>query len=167
MRSPSWGRGSPLGTSRALPTLDLERAADIADALRAASILAPSLELDFAHPILRVAADETMGPDERALAHARAAKLLADDGAPPDRLALHLLHAHPRGDVGVVAVLRAAAAVASGRGAPETAATCLRRALEEPPPRRYAGRCCSSSAWRRWRPDATRSRSPSFARRSR
>ena len=133
------GQRSPLRHLASLATLDLERAADIADALRAGSILAPSLELDFAHPILRVAADEAMGPDERAVAHARAAKLLADDGAPPDRLALHLLHAHPRGDAAVVAKLRAAAAVASGRGAPETAATCLRRALEEPPPRALRG----------------------------
>ena len=29
--------------------------------------------------------------------------------------------------------------IASGRGAPETAATCLRRALEEPPPRALRG----------------------------
>ena len=133
------GQRSPLRHLADLARLDLERAADIADALRAASILAPSLELDFAHPILRVAADEMMGPDERALTHARAAKLLGEDGAPPDRLALHLLHAHPRGDVAVVEVLRAAAAVASGRGAPETAVTCLRRALDEPPPRALRG----------------------------
>jgi DNA-binding CsgD family transcriptional regulator len=133
------GQRSPLRHLADLAGLDLERAADIADALRAASILAPSLELDFAHPILRVAADEMMGPDERALTHARAAKLLWDDGAPPDRLALHLLHAHPRGDVAVVEVLRAAAAVAAGRGAPETAAACLRRALDEPPPRVLRG----------------------------
>ena len=127
------GRGSPLRHLAPLAELDLEHAAGIADTLRAASILAPSLELDFAHPILRVAAEETMGPDERALAHARAARMLAEDGAPPDRIALHLLNAHPRGDASVVAVLRAAAAVASGRGAPETAETCLQRALNEPP----------------------------------
>jgi tetratricopeptide (TPR) repeat protein len=133
------GRGCPLRHLASLAELDLEDAAGIADTLRAVSILAPSLELDFAHPILRVAADETMGPDERALAHARAAKMLAEDGAPPDRLALHLLNAHPRGDATVVAVLRAAAAVASGRGAPETAVACLRRALDEPPPRALRG----------------------------
>ena len=133
------GRGSPLSQVARLARLDQERAAEIADALRTASILAPSLELDFAHPILRVAADETMGPDERALAHGRAATLLAADGAPPDRLALHLLHSHPRGDASVVGLLRTAADVASSRGAPETAATCLRRALEEPPPSALRG----------------------------
>ena len=133
------GRGSPLRHLAKLATLDLEHAADVADALRAASILALSLELDFAHPILRVAAEASMGPNERALAHSRAAKLLADDGAPPDQLVLHLLHAQPRGDASVVAHLRAAAAAAVGRGAPETAATCLLRALDEPPPSSLRG----------------------------
>ena len=160
------GEGSPLRHLACLATLDLERAADIADALRAASILAPSFDLDFAHPILRVAAEETLGPDEQALAHAAAAKMLADDGAPPDRVALHLLRAHPRGDVGVVDVLRAAAAVASGRGAPEIAATYCDGHSRNRHRRRCAGRCCWSSAWRRWQPGATRSRSPGFARRS-
>jgi len=133
------GGGSPLRHVADLAGLDLERAADITDGLRAASILAPTLELDFAHPVLRVAVENSIGPDERALAHARAAKLLAGEGVPADRLALHLLRGHPRGDLAVVAGLRAAAAVASGRGAPETAATCLLRALEEPPPRALRG----------------------------
>jgi DNA-binding CsgD family transcriptional regulator len=76
-----------------------------------------------------------MGSEERALAHARAAELLVGEGTPPDRLALHLLHVHPRADAQVVATLRAAASVAVDRGAPEIAAAYLRRALDEPPPR--------------------------------
>ena len=129
------GDGSPLRHVATLAELGFEQAAELADGLRAASLLAPSTELAFAHPIVRVAAEETMGSEERALAHARAARLLAGEGAAPDRLALHLLHAHPRGDADVVATLRAAAFIAAGRGAPETAATYLRRALDEPPPR--------------------------------
>ncbi len=132
-------RGSPLRHVADLAALDLERAADVADALRSAAVLAPTLVLDFAHPIVRACADAMMGADERALAHARAAKLLADDDAPPDRIAVHLLHAHPRGDVEVVSGLRAAAAVASSRGAPDTAVTCLQRALQEPAPRELRG----------------------------
>ena len=161
------GRGSPLRHLAPLAELDLEDAAIIADTLRAASILAPSLELDFAHPILRVAADETMGPDERALAHARAAKMLAEDGAPPDRLALHLLlpipAATPRSSPSCVrrpqslrveALPRLPSLACGGRW------TSRRR-------ERYAGPCSSSSASRRWRPGATRSPSPSLGRRSR
>jgi DNA-binding CsgD family transcriptional regulator len=129
------GHSVPLRQVAALAELGFEPAAELADGLRAASVLAPSADLAFAHPILRAAAEETMGSEERALAHARAAELLAGEGAPPDRLALHLLHVHPRADAQVVATLRAAASVAVGRGAPEIAAAYLRRALDEPPPR--------------------------------
>ena len=128
------GEASPLRHVATLADLPFEHGAALADGLRTAQILGPSPELVFAHPIVRAAAEEMMGREERALAHRRAARLLAKEGAPADRLALHLLHAHPRGDAEVVATLRAAAVIAAGRGAPETAATYLRRALDEPPP---------------------------------
>ena len=129
------GDASPLRQVATLAELDFEQAAELADALRAAEMLAPSAKLMFAHPIIRAAAEETMGGEERGLAHGRAAAMLATEGAPPDRLALHLLQTHRRGDPEVVATLRAAASIAAGRGAPETAVTYLRRALEEPPPK--------------------------------
>ena len=127
------GPRAPLRHVAALADLELERAAALADALRAASILAQDDELDFAHPVVGAAVDEGLAPGERALAHARAAELLAAEDAPAERLALHLLHTLPRGDSGAVETLRAAAALAVDRGAPETAATYLRRALNEPP----------------------------------
>jgi DNA-binding CsgD family transcriptional regulator len=129
------GDDSPIRHVARHAELEFEDAAELADALRGASVLASSVALAFAHPIVRAAAEEAMGSEERALAHARAASLLAEEEAPADRIALHLLRAHPRGDPEVVATLRAAAAIAAGRGAPETAITYLRRALEEPPPR--------------------------------
>lgn len=129
------GDGSPIRHVAMLAELEFEHAAELADALRAASVLASSVALAFAHPIVRAAAEEMLASEERALAHARAAALLVDEEAPADRIALHLLRAHPRGDPQVVATLQAAAAIAAGRGAPETAVTYLRRALEEPPPR--------------------------------
>lgn len=127
------GADPPLRHVAALAGLQLEHAMEVVDALRAASILTAGGELDFAHPILRSAVSERIGLEERALAHARAGKLLAAEGAPPDRLAVHFLHARPRADGAVVATLRSAAALAAERGAPETAAVYLRRALEEPP----------------------------------
>jgi hypothetical protein len=130
------GPRAPLRHVAALAGLELERAAALADALRAASILAPDDELDFAHPVVGVAVGEGLAPGERSLAHARAAELLAAEDAPAERLALHLLHAPPRGDLGAIDTLRAAAALAVDRGAPEAAATYLRRALTEPPPTR-------------------------------
>ena len=130
------GPRAPLRHVAALADLELERAAALADALRAASILAQDNDLDFAHPVVGAAVGDGLAPGERALAHARAAELLAAEDAPAERLALHLLHAPPRGAPGAVETLRAAAALAVDRGAPDTAATYLHRALEEPPPRK-------------------------------
>ena len=59
--------------------------------------------------------------------------MLAAEGADPERVALHVLRTDPAADPETVALLRAAAESARGRGAPESAATFLRRALAEPP----------------------------------
>ncbi len=127
------GGPAPLRQAAALAGLDLPAAARLADRLRAADVLAPGAVLEFAHPILRTAVYESIPPGERALAHAEAAALLERDGADAERLALHLLHSEPGGDPRVAARLRAAAAAASGRGAPGAATDYLRRALDEPP----------------------------------
>ena len=108
-------------------------AARLADTLRAADVLAPGSMLEFAHPIVRTAVYESIPPGQRALAHAEAARLLERDGADAERIALHLLRSEPGGSAQVVALLRAAAEAAKGRGAPGTAAGYLRRALDEPP----------------------------------
>ena len=127
------GGPAPLRRAAALAGLDLPAAARLADRLRAADVLAPGAVLEFAHPIVRTAVYESIPPGERALAHAEAAALLERDGADAERLALHLLHSEPGGDPRVAARLRAAAAAASGRGAPGAATDYLRRALDEPP----------------------------------
>ena len=127
------GGPAPLRQAAALAGLDLPAAARLADRLRAADVLAPGAVLEFAHPIVRTAVYESIPPGERALAHAEAAALLERDGADAERLALHLLRSEPGGDPRVAARLRAAAAAASGRGAPGAAANYLRRALDEPP----------------------------------
>jgi DNA-binding NarL/FixJ family response regulator len=127
------GGPAPLRHAAALASLDLPSAARLADRLRAADVLAPGSTLEFAHPIVRTAVYEAIPPGERALAHAEAAALLERDGAGPERLALHLLRSEPAGDARIAGLLRAAAAEASGRGAPAAAAACLRRALDEPP----------------------------------
>jgi DNA-binding CsgD family transcriptional regulator len=127
------GGPAPLRHAAALSGLETADAARLADRLRAADVLAPGSALEFAHPIVRSAVYEAIPPGERALAHARAALLLDGDGADAERAALHLLRSEPDADPHVTAVLRAAAAAASGRGAPGTAADYLRRALDEPP----------------------------------
>ena len=127
------GGPAPLRHAAALAGQDAAAAARLADSLRAADVLAPGSALEFAHPIVRTAVFDSIPPGERALAHAEAARLLESEGADPERIALHLLRSEPAGDARVVALLRAAAAAASGRGAPGVAAEYLRRALDEPP----------------------------------
>ena len=127
------GGPAPLRHAAALAGQDLPQAAQLADRLRAADVLAPGSMLEFAHPIVRTAIYESIPPSERALAHAETALLLERDGADAERLALHLLRSEPGGDPRVADLLRAAATAARGRGAPGAAADYLRRALDEPP----------------------------------
>src|SRR5215211_202922 len=118
----------------ALSDLDEKRAATAARTLVDAQLLAPERQLRFVHPIVRTAVYEDLSDAERAIGHARAADLLADDGQPPDRIATHLLAAEPRVAAGAVDTLRAAARSASEGGSTEIAGRYLARALEEQPP---------------------------------
>jgi DNA-binding CsgD family transcriptional regulator len=127
------GGPAPVRQAAALAGQDIPDAARLADGLRAADVLAPGSVLEFAHPIVRAAVYESVPAGERALAHAQAARLLERDGADAERVALHLRRSEPGGSARVVALLRAAAEAASGRGAPGPAAAYLRRALDEPP----------------------------------
>ena len=85
------------------------------------------------HPIVHEAIVAQLPPARRAILHAQAARMLAADGASQDRVAAHLLSAHPYGDAWIVDALRAAARGAVARGAPEAAVSYLRRAVSEPP----------------------------------
>jgi DNA-binding CsgD family transcriptional regulator len=128
------GDRAPLRHVARLADLDVRDASAFADSLRKASILSSDEEPRFEHPILAGAVVERMGRGERAIAHARAAEILGAEGEPADRLALHLLHTHRVGSAATTDTLREAARLAAERGAPETAASYLERALEEPPP---------------------------------
>jgi DNA-binding CsgD family transcriptional regulator len=127
------GPGAPLRHAASLAELNREAAERAADRLRAADVLAPERELDFVHPIVHEALLAELPAARRAALHSGAAALLVADGAPPDRIAAHLLSAEPYGESWVVEALRAAARQAMARGAPDTAAGYLRRALAEPP----------------------------------
>ncbi|HTU96271.1 MAG TPA: AAA family ATPase, partial [Solirubrobacteraceae bacterium] len=127
------GPGAPLRHAAQLADLDRAAAELAADRLRAADVLAPDRELDFVHPIVHEALLAELPAARRAALHSGAARLLIAEAAAPDRVAAHLLSAEPYGDAWVVDALRAAARQAMGRGAPDTAASYLRRALAEPP----------------------------------
>jgi DNA-binding CsgD family transcriptional regulator len=126
------GRGE-LRHGAALAGLEQDAVARASDALSQIGVLRPTRPLQFVHPLVQAAVYEAIPPGRRSLMHAAAARLLAVEGASPDRVALHLLNAEPASEQWVVEALRAAAAGASVRGAPEQAAGYLRRALREPP----------------------------------
>ena len=97
-----------------------------------------------------------MPPAERMRAHRRAAELLAVREDSAERVAEHLLATEPAGDAWTVARLTEAAREAARRGAPESAASYLRRvAGRAAAAGRARRRSCSSSAWPR-RPPASR-----------
>jgi DNA-binding CsgD family transcriptional regulator len=110
---------------------DPAAAAELIDQLIGAQILSGERRFQFVHPIVRTAVYQAIAPGERLRLHGAAFELLAADGAAPDRLARHLLVVEPGGDPLVVQTLRAAAAQAQTRGAPDLAARYLQRALAE------------------------------------
>ena len=122
-----------LSLAAALAGLDADDAAAAAVALGRAQILRPPGSIGFVHPVLRAAVYADLSEPERALAHDRAADLLAAAGANPQQVAAHLVHVPPRGRTSVVATLQEAARRAGAEGAGETAVTYLARALAEPP----------------------------------
>ena len=128
------GPGAPLRHAARLAQLELAGAAHAADALRAAGLLEGGPGLSLAHPLIAGTLYTSLPPGERALRHADAAALLASERADPERIGLHLLRTEPACQASTVATLREAARRASARGAPQSAAAYLRRAVAEPPP---------------------------------
>lgn len=116
-----------------LAGLSAGEAAAAADSLAAGGLMLARLPLSFVHPIVRAAVYGEIPAGRRADAHARAARLLAAEDAPPERVAAHLLATQPAGDAWTVERLVQAADQALARGAPEAAINALRRALQEPP----------------------------------
>jgi DNA-binding CsgD family transcriptional regulator len=137
------GDGVDLWSAAALAELDDVDAAVALDALVRGGLLDGDTNgLGFAHPLMRSAILRDLGPADLSEAHGRAARLLQARRASPDEVASHLLAARPAADAAVVDVLREAARNASAVGAPDTAATYLRRALDEPPRDDDLGELC-------------------------
>jgi DNA-binding CsgD family transcriptional regulator len=123
-----------LSSAAALAGLEPIDAAEAADALVAAGILEPGRPLTFVHPLVRAGIYEELAGAERSLAHRRAAELLGGNPIAEERVAEHLLATQPAGDPWIAQRLVEAAHTAARRGAPESAAVLLRRALAEPAP---------------------------------
>ncbi len=128
------GDGAEVTTAASLAGLSKREARAGAAALVRAEILQAERALEFVHPLVRATVYHELPPPELGLEHERAARLLADGGAPAEQVAAHLLAVPARGEAWVVEKLRTAAAAALRKGALESALAYLSRALEEPPP---------------------------------
>jgi DNA-binding CsgD family transcriptional regulator len=125
------GDGSELRAIGPLARVEPGRAAEIVDGLAAASILEGGADHRFAHPLLGSSIYESIPTATRGALHARAAELLEGLGASAEEITAHLLRCEPGSVTLALDVLELAAGRASASGAPDSAATYLRRALEE------------------------------------
>ena len=117
-----------------LAGLELEATQRASDELRTSAILDTASSPRFAHPLVRntIYADLPVG--ERVSAHSRAATLLRERNASPERIATQLLVSEPQGERATVETLVLAGERALLTGAPRSAIAYLTRALREPPP---------------------------------
>ena len=129
------GEGAELRHAAALFGLETSDAGAAADELRRAGLLATGRALEFVHPILRAAVYDDVLAGALGELHREAARLLADDGLPVERVAAQLFAANRTGDPWVCDQLLRAARESLAKGAPEAAVSHLRRVLDEPPPR--------------------------------
>jgi DNA-binding SARP family transcriptional activator/DNA-binding CsgD family transcriptional regulator len=128
------GEHADLPAIGALAGFDEQHVATASAALARSEILRPERPLGFVHPLVRDAVYHDLPLGERELQHSRAARMLADTGAPAEQVAAHLLAVPRRGDAWASELLQHAAAEAMRKAAPESAVAYLRRALDEPPP---------------------------------
>ena len=128
------GDGTDLARSAEVAGLALEAATEAAELLEADGILAAVRPVRFAHPLLLSAVRDTVPATARSRLHAHAARTFHTAPGGLDLACAHLLEVDPAADRQVVTVLRQGANQARARGAPEAAATYLRRALAEPTP---------------------------------
>jgi DNA-binding CsgD family transcriptional regulator len=128
------GRRALLRQAAEVARLDLVRAHHLADALVASGLLERAGDgYALTHPLVANAVYRALPDGAASLLHRRAADVLSAERADVESVGLHLLHAEPAQEPLTVTTLRAAAERANRRGAPESAALFLRRALLEPP----------------------------------
>jgi DNA-binding CsgD family transcriptional regulator/predicted negative regulator of RcsB-dependent stress response len=115
----------------ALAGVDASLGSDMANALAEVYLLRRDRPLSFVHPLERSTVYGEIDPVRRARAHAEAARLLDDHGAPLDQVAHHLLLAEPSADEWSGELLERAALVHAKEGQYEFAVRCLARSLDE------------------------------------
>ncbi|MGW6740785.1 ATP-binding protein [Streptomyces sp. NPDC055025] len=127
------GTDISLDLAVSLAGMSHEEAAECAERLRAARILAGVDPLEFVHPLIAGAVYRAIPAAVRTAMHGLAAWAVSRSGRGAAAAAPHLLEVHPDGDAELVEQLREAAAEHLAVGAPDAARRCLERALAEPP----------------------------------
>ncbi|MBT2396212.1 AAA family ATPase [Streptomyces sp. ISL-100] len=122
-----------LDLAASLAGLGRANAADCAERLRAARILAGMDPMEFVHPLIAGAVYRAIPPATRTAMHGQAAWAVTQAGRGAAAAARHLLEVHPDDDPELVAQLREAASEHLAVGAPDAARRCLERAVKEPP----------------------------------
>jgi DNA-binding CsgD family transcriptional regulator len=110
-----------------------DEAARVVDSLVQLEILLPGNPIAFAHPIVRTAVYRDFASAERGRAHARAARLLTDNGADLDSVVAQILATPTGSDEWAITRLASAAERALSSGAPDAAVAYLERLLAENP----------------------------------
>jgi DNA-binding CsgD family transcriptional regulator len=128
------GDGGALSDAARLAGVDPEPAAVVARRLHQMEVLGGEDPFAFVHPLVRRSIYDQLSLAERDAAHADAAALLRERGAPTQAVGAHLAALRPSGSEQVASGLLAAARTALARGAPESAIRLLRRTLDEGAP---------------------------------
>jgi DNA-binding CsgD family transcriptional regulator len=125
------GDGADREHAGALAGIGRDETTRAAAALARVDLLRTEPPYGFVHPVVRNAVYESIASHEREHEHIRAAEVLTAGGASPAQVAAHLLRTPPESVEGAVGTLVEAARRAAGEGGLESAASYLRRVLEE------------------------------------
>jgi hypothetical protein len=97
--------GAPLVTAARLAGVGSEQATAFGEQLVRAGLLCDVRPLEFEHALVRDAVLSGLSASKRARLHAEAARIPGEGGAAPEAIAVHLLHAEPRGDEAIAGAL--------------------------------------------------------------
>jgi DNA-binding NarL/FixJ family response regulator len=127
------GDGCSLSVAAALADVDEGTGVAEVARLEAASVLSRGDPIEFVHPLVRAAVEETLTEVEIGDLHSRAARVLWENDASSGEVVPHLVASPGSGDAKVARYLTEQGRAALDAGAVAVAAQILQRALAEPP----------------------------------
>ena len=128
------GDGALIRHAAELAGLDEQAAVASSERLTERAILDGGGHRRFAHPMIRDAIYDSIGPVRRSHDHGRAARLLHREGRGAPETSIHLVRSEPVAEAWATAALLEAGRAALAGGDTESALAFLERAHAEPPP---------------------------------